>query len=654
MIDELFIQNFLNKRTQYKPDEKNVKSAHSMRIHADGEFPSELLDERRPNESDTIKEYRKKIFKSMTKAPFDKILNTLMRMRRAEDWKISYPVSPKVITEEETLQEYCEENFPKFNSVTEWMFQYGLKEMMIDPNAALVIMPLSIPKPNEYVKPFILLFKSKQILSYVEEESAILLSSVRSKYLDNKTEREGDIFYFLDENSIWQSTQIGNNKFETVILYTHNIGYIPCVKLGGIIKDINEKGITYASFLSGVLPYWDEAVREYSDLQAEVVQHIHSEKWQWAGQDCTPCSGRGKILKDGKDVICADCNGKGTAKITPYSVMEIKGANENLGEKNAPIPPAGYIQKQIDIVKIQDERIQNHINRGYSAINFDFLAQTPLNQSGTAKELDRQELNSFIYNVSTHVIKTMKDIIYFINEYRYSQVIQSKVSREELLPEIAIPQKFDVLSESYIIDEISKATTSKVSPVVINQLQVEYVAKKFSNDPEMKAMLADILDLNPLPAMSADDKIMAFNNKWVKKEDCILSDNITQFVTTLYEDKGFKTLPRQQKLKKLYAMATAIDKINSPKESVLNSVGGSSVDDEILLKEAEAKANLKGTVGGVNGILLIQQSVAQGTTDLESAVALLVNIYGYDDATARSMIGTPKPQPAPSQQFNRF
>lgn len=58
--------------------------------------------------------------------------------------------------------------------------------------------------------------------------------------------------------------------------------------------------------------------------------------------------------------------------------------------------------------------------------------------------------------------------------------------------------------------------------------------------------------------------------------------------------------------------------------------------------EAEAKAKLKGTVGGVQGVLQIQASVAQGITDYNAAVVLLFEIYGFDETTAKRILGTPK------------
>lgn len=75
-------------------------------------------------------------------------------------------------------------------------------------------------------------------------------------------------------------------------------------------------------------------------------------------------------------------------------------------------------------------------------------------------------------------------------------------------------------------------------------------------------------------------------------------------------------------------------------EPVLDAVDNleqSGVSQEQL----EAQANLRGSVGGVQGILAIQESVQAGTTDYSAAIVTLIEIYGFDDATARAILGTP-------------
>ena len=70
------------------------------------------------------------------------------------------------------------------------------------------------------------------------------------------------------------------------------------------------------------------------------------------------------------------------------------------------------------------------------------------------------------------------------------------------------------------------------------------------------------------------------------------------------------------------------------------------VNEENLNKDEEtqkqAQATLKGSVGGVTALMAIQKSVSDGITDVEAAIAIIVEIYGIDGETARKMLGTPK------------
>lgn len=64
--------------------------------------------------------------------------------------------------------------------------------------------------------------------------------------------------------------------------------------------------------------------------------------------------------------------------------------------------------------------------------------------------------------------------------------------------------------------------------------------------------------------------------------------------------------------------------------------------DQKNAKTLEAQANLRGSVGGVQGLLAIQQGVAAGTTSLESGLSMLQIIYGFTPQEASSLLGKPK------------
>jgi len=63
--------------------------------------------------------------------------------------------------------------------------------------------------------------------------------------------------------------------------------------------------------------------------------------------------------------------------------------------------------------------------------------------------------------------------------------------------------------------------------------------------------------------------------------------------------------------------------------------------DEVSAERAKAQANLKGTVGGVQGILEIQRSVSEGTTQYDAGLEILVEIYGFEEDKARKILGEP-------------
>lgn len=67
------------------------------------------------------------------------------------------------------------------------------------------------------------------------------------------------------------------------------------------------------------------------------------------------------------------------------------------------------------------------------------------------------------------------------------------------------------------------------------------------------------------------------------------------------------------------------------------------VKDDALNEKIKSQAVLRGSVGGVTALIALQQAVSQGSSDVEAAVATVVEIYGINEDTARRMIGIPKP-----------
>ncbi len=554
-----------------------------------------LIDMRRPSESDQIKMYRRNIYLPQTKSPCFKVYNSLRKIVKAEDWKIDYSKTKmsKKVADDESLENYCEKNYPMFNSIENWVYTYGFKQMLVDANALIFVLPLPKADPKdkaEYYRPFANIIHSKRVLDFKDNDYAIYESEDTCTYNDNGEHREGKVLVIITKDGVWEARQkdSGNTSFDIVLItdFEKELGKpltkLPAWKLGGIDKDFNLHGRLYDSFIFPIIPGLDAAAREMSDSDAEVVQHVYSTMWYYALQDCKNCNGTGKTNKNGKQSICNTCDGKGIMSKSPYKDMVINPATFD-GEK-MPTPPAGYITKQTDMVKLQADRIVSHIYNALSAVNMEWLSSVSLNQSGKAKEVDRDELNSYVYSIAYHLVENIvKPVYYFINEFRYMNLVPDDAERAKQLPTIAIPAKYDILTANVLEQQMKSAMDSKADSEIIDQLELEYVQKKFPNEPDLRNRMKLKKSMDPFPRMSVEEKTSLLLAKTVEPVDVIMSVYLAPFIEqSLKENEKFMTLGFKEQKAALYKLAT--DKLAS-----LDAA--QKLKDEAAIKRAKALGN---------------------------------------------------------------
>jgi len=553
-----------SKHSNYK---ETCDLAEKLRTHADGKVPTTLIDERRPSESDAIKKYRGKIYVPITKNPIAKVINSLEKIRRSQDWNIQYNPNnvQSVIAEGESLEQYCEYKYPVHTSITNWAFSELLKQYLLDANGFVAVIPDEVPAPNEYMKPRAVFFNSEQVIDYVEGEYVVLKSIDTSTYSTPQgryTYKDGDVYYVITPEMVLRYEQTTTSGDLTLVLeYQHNMGKLPAFKAGGIFLKRKNNDTLYESRISSMLPNLDEAAREYSDLQAEIVQHIHSEKYAYTNTECNTCKGNGSIRNDdGGTSECKVCNGHGSVlNVSPYGIHLIDAAR--VGEHQLPAPPIGYIQKTAEIARLQDERVRQHIYDALASLNMEFLAETPLNQSGTAKEVDKDELNNFVNSVAEDIVRILDNVYYFINEYRYNVVVPDEKKRIGMLPDINVPVKYDILSSNHILEDITSATNANVNPVIRRALEIEFAKKKFNTDPKISYESQSVLELDPLYGLSEDEKMTRKSNGAITDIDYIISCNIVQFVRRAIEsEKGFYKLTNEKKRELMRKYAEEIRK----------------------------------------------------------------------------------------------
>ena len=543
------LQAYFTGKRKHAAYHKTVEIYNNLRIHANGEKPDKLLNDYRPSESQEIFDYRLKIYEPVTKEHISQVTTSLSKIRRSSDWSIKYSGDvPPGVSAEETPEKYCEEKFPFFGSLNNWVFSVLLKNYLIDPNAVILVSPLKTEvEANEYLKPFPIIFNSDQVIEYIEGELVVLKSKEKAEYKSGNTTRyDGEVFYVIDTEKIYRYEQSAKS-YDLKSEFEHRLSQLPIIRVKGNFFETFDRFVVYESRISPMIPRLNKVVREDSDLDAAKVAHLYPEAWEYATQPCPDCydagTGQctGQVRVNKRLVSCSKCAGTGkVANSGPYKKFVVRPTNANMGEAPVPTPPKGYISKPVEIVQLQDQIIDKNAYKALASINMQFLLQTPINQSGYAKEVDRDELNNFVYSVAEDIIHIMDRCYELIINYRYSTIVPGEQERRKLLPDVTVPQQFDMLSLNYLLDEITTAIEKKINPVILQAMLIEFVGKKFYNQPALRDMLVCSLKLDPMPCATDEEKVLRKQNGGVTAKDYIISCKLISFIQRAVDEYAAK------------------------------------------------------------------------------------------------------------------
>lgn len=565
-----------------------VDRLNHLRFHFDGyqildengntrENPyfDKLILKTRPSETEKVRNYRRHIYVDETTITTKKVLNTLKKIPKANDWSISFKQSevPKVIKEGETLEDYTSHNFPIFRSLTNWMFDFFLRKILIDPNGVCYTLPDFDVPANEFLKPVNHYVSSEDVLEYKADELVILKESkpfmsngrvMMDKFLKIFSRNGENIEYWI---AIPTKT---DHRFDLIFVRNLEVTEFPAWRIGGESVDMIKGTPIFNSYVQEMLPSLDKAARDISDLDSAVLLSLFPSMWYLGGQACNSCQGTGQLPKDGGMVVCSSCKGQGQMQHSPYTDVEVKKAN--IGEPQLPTPPVGYIEKDTTTIKVQTERVEQHKANALSAVNMEFLADTPLNQSGKAKEVDKEELNTFVYDVARHTVKTLEKSYTLINDYRYSTLIPNVETRKAMMPTFNVPQDFSILNPSQRLNEVAKAREAKVSPSIISEQEKDYANVQFKTQPITKGKITAIININPFPGVSPEEIDNNLLAGTITKKDAIISIYASDFVEqAISEDADFIKLDLQ-------AQKEIIGKLADAKLTELNATNSRPVE----------------------------------------------------------------------------
>ena len=518
---------------------KVVRLAKQIKPHYDFDVkPVELLRTKAPNIQKKEEDYILANYRPITPPYWGKAENSVGRIWNPDNFKVDYKDSDEKIPSElknDNSQKYFENEYPHFGSIYNYFSSVVTKNKLRDANAFIAITPTFIPRNDDgtvdtsiAIEPIGVIYSSIQVLIHDFVCTFVELAEKSVVEDGNSKKQVGRVFKVYGEDTIWIVKQTGKrveNTFLIELIWTHNLGFIPTRKLGGIPEQEGDIHFDKSHF-SFAIPNLQTAVVNNSTLQVSILTQAFPHMWMIVDKckEVGCVDGRIKDRDTGKYSVCPSCQGK---RPTAPSIVELKMPSGKFDANSPapPTPPFGFEAPDIKILDFLQQNIMNTIVQAFEFIGIN-VSTTDVKGSkdmtATQRVIDREEFFSFLTTVSNELFGLLRWSLGTIGQMRYGV--------NYLTPEVKKPVNFSLRTFKELTEEIGIAREKGIPETAIVKLLQEYVEARFHTSEKFMKMMNIVIQLDPLVVDQDQDMLMKLNRGVISKEQAVLHVNILNFL----------------------------------------------------------------------------------------------------------------------------
>lgn len=620
--------------------EHSVELYERVKVHSQLDcFPDRLISESAPNETQEEFDYKKATFQPITRPIWKKATTQVNRIFNPQNFSIKGWGNDSGIYADASAEVYFTKQYPYFESILNYFESIVKPAKDEDANAviALDFVDLDIPD-TELLEPIFVLYHSPKVVD-INNHFALLLSDEKSEVkFGNKTEQTGLVFYLYDEQNIWKVKQRGKKldfEFEADLYFEHNLGELPVKQLGGEPKTM-DKTVWFESLFMDAIPNLNDALIDATNLRVNKVSNLFMERIEWVDEcDFDGCVDGYVVADDGESRACPSCHGNGKrSMMSPLGVTQIQVPNRMNDSEPLPFDPVTYVKKDATMIDALRKEINYNIENAFAFMGVEIsLDKKSGKETATHKLIDREELFAFISKYSNQMFGLLKWSINILGSVRYAEFES---------PQIKQPVSFALRNEQDLSTELRDS--DELPDAVRGELTKELMNVRFANNDKLQATVDLKQKIDNYYLQKPIDVLAIMSTGLLPKWKATLHWSFDTYIAQLDDSFWDLTFEQQKTMLETMAQADTNSQLMTASKILGENQNQNSGDDipENIDIESEAKARLKGSVGGVQGVLQIQQSVSQGITQYAAGLALLMEIYGFDDATARAILGNPK------------
>jgi hypothetical protein len=645
---------------------KVVTDYRNIRVHAVKHvYPYKLFADRSPNQSQEEWEYVRANFRKVTMPVFVDFINLIQRAFFDQNYQIDYSNQRKKDDEEidkDSFEWYLKNEICEYDSIDAWLKALPSIKI-IDAMGVIAVRP-EIPKmkivddeeivdETELPEPQPYYYSCESVLKYDEDHFYLIQTERKSQVKEgSRTEWSGLVFELYDKENIWFITQVGKKsdyKFEITLFFNHGFGYPPVKKLDGV--SVIEEGKPYkqSPFLYAV-DNLDLVLLNATNLQLACNNSVYPIKVM-IGNKCTFSTPEGIRCSDGvilnpakgERITCPGCGGSGLQQRTsPIGVYLVRPKGMGT-EEESPQDAIRFVSPEVHSLEFLEKRINTDEKRARAILHLKTDQQSGTGENVVESASQAKSTTAFIKPISDQIFDVLEFTIDSMRKIRYG--VDSDIPN----PEIMRPNSFDLLTHQDYLNEISEAIKNKLPGVVINAAIDRYISSLYRNEKDKLAVYKLLRETDSLLMNTEDEVAAKLSMRTIQPWEEVLHNSSVILVNELQNEvQDFLNIPieTQKKLliKKAQDKAGLLPQITGvpSADSIIAGGGGLAEGNQIdtpIDIEAEAKAKLKGSVGGVQGILEIQTQVAEGITTYDAGIAILDIIYGIDSVASKRILG---------------
>lgn len=430
---------------------------------------------------------------------------------------------------------------------------------------------------------------------------------------------------------------------------------IPAIRVG-YKRDEMTNGNTYVSPMHKAIPRLEKIIKSDSELDLVISLHAFPQKLQYA-QRCQGDIQKSKICDHGmirgtEDEVCRVCKGTGFIFHTSaQSAMTYEMPSQDELNGGAQVPDLDkmivYKHPSIDIIKFENEYTRQLEDEVLKDV---FISQNFERSSGTATATEIEYDMDSIYDTLYPFARKYSTIY-----KKQVRIASCYVELEEGLTVVhKFPKDFKLKTTSQLLEERKSAEDANAPEFMKNQIDIDIAEKILFDNPSALQKFKTKQQHLPFIGKSEEQIKDIITSNRSTKENIILWVEFENIMREL-EDEGFTSptpynfydlsyAERQEKIdeKVIEFMTKKSSELGISGLDLSGMDGGEGGTSG--LEETE-KAKLRATVGGVQGIISINQAVSKGDMTEKAGEAMLVRIYGFSAEEARDLIDPAGGQP---------